>query len=386
VKQQPSLESQDVLGGALDNAGFVVIKDGDANYVAYDVMDGEPISVGHTPIEPLNDLVGMNLISGADMQKVQSMLDKQPSRQLDPGGPAQGAALVRKPQSYYQEGEYFAPQETGGQGRLTPLAASEVQGGRRQQQRGKNLAKQYQAADRTLEGVRSAVSPQETLSKLAPLKSVEGGASRRDLARVAASQLRRQVNAFGNKEEDLVSKAFFPKQYEQMVRLQELAQDIEDARNLQNQRKSSAVRGPRRGAERAEFDDAVRQETRAIDRFYKALEESDVPVTDNRKRWDVISGDVSRLARMARAQTGGLVEMGPDGRTVANNLKQLITQAGAEGVPIRQFAARMVNDLQDSGPITEALRRNDVESALQTLMRGAARDEFDMDNPEDIMR
>jgi hypothetical protein len=34
----------------------------------------------------------------------------------------------------------------------------------------------------------------------------------------------------------------------------------------------------------------------------------------------------------------------------------------------------------------EALRRNDVESALQTLMRGAARDEFDMDNPEDIMR
>jgi hypothetical protein len=130
----------------------------------------------------------------------------------------------------------------------------------------------------------------------------------------------------------------------------------------------------------------VRQETRAIDRFYKALEESDVPVTDNRKRWDVISGDVSRLARMARAQTGGLVEMGPDGRTVANNLKQLITQAGAEGVPIRQFAARMVNDLQDSGPITEALRRNDVEGAMQALARGAARDEFDMDNPEDIMR
>jgi hypothetical protein len=46
----------------------------------------------------------------------------------------------------------------------------------------------------------------------------------------------------------------------------------------------------------------------------------------------------------------------------------------------------MVNDLQDSGPITEALRRNDVEGAMQALARAAARDEFDMDNPEDIMR
>jgi hypothetical protein len=324
------------------------------------------------------------------MQKVQSMLDKQAPRQLDPGGPAQGAALIRKPQSYYQEGEYFAPQTTGGQARLQPFAANEVTNmqpsGMRQQQRGKNLARKYRGADNALTGVRSSTSPQELLAKLAPLRAVEGGAARRELARDAAKAFRQRLNAFGNTEEELVAKSFFPQQQKQVERLEMLAQDIEDARALQDRRQSSAARGSRRGAARAEFDDAVRQETRAIDRFYKALDESAVPVMDNRKRWDVISGDVARLARMARGQHGPMVNMGPDGRTVANNLKQLITQAGSEGVPIRQFAARMVNDLQDSGPITEALRRNDMESALQTLMRGAARDEFDMDNPEDIMR
>jgi hypothetical protein len=387
---QKWLVENDELKGALDNAGFAVVKEGDG-YVALDMDDFEPQAIGNTPMEVAGELASKNLISGSDLAKLDQMFQAGRSAgSLDPGAPERGAALVRKPQSYYQEGEYFAPQETGGQGRFTPLAANQATNrqpsGLRQQQRGKNLAKQYQAADRTLEGVRSAVSPQETLSKLAPLKSVEGGAARRELARDAAIALRRQVNAFGNKEEDLVSKAFFPKQYEQMVRLQRLAQDIEDARNLQEQRKSSAVRGPRRGAERAEFDDAVRQETRAIDRFYKALEESDVPVTDNRRRWDVISGDVARLARMARGQTGPLVNMGPDGRTFAQNLKQLITQAGAEGVPIRQFATRLQNDLLDRGPITSALARNDVEEAMQALARGAARDEFDMDNPEDIMR
>jgi hypothetical protein len=376
----------DVAKGALSDAGFVIIKEGN-NYVGLDTVDFEQMAIGSTPMEVAGELASKDLITGSNLAELDQMFQAGRSAgSLDPGAPEGGAALVRKPQSYYQEGEYFAPQETGGQGRLTPLAASEVQGGRRQQQRGKNLAKQYQAADRTLEGVRSAVSPQETLSKLAPLKSVEGGAARRELARDAAIALRRQVNAFGNKEEDLVSKAFFPKQHKQMERLQKLAQDIEDARNLQDQRRSSAVRGPRRGAERAEFDDAVRQETRAIDRFYKALEESDVPVTDNRRRWDVISGDVARLARMARGQVGPIANMGLSGNVVAKNLKQLITQAGAEDVPIRQFSKRIMEDLQARGPITSALARNDVEAAMQALARGAARDEFDMDNPEDIMR
>lgn len=390
VKNQASLESQDVLGGALDNAGFVVVKDDGGSYVAYDVMDKEPISVGNTPMEPVSDLVGMNLISGTDMQKVQAMLDKQAPTTADPGGPEAGAQLIRKPQSYYQEGEYFAPQDTGGQGRIEPRAANEPTNyqpsGMRQQQRGKNLSEQYRRADNSLTGVRNAVSPQEALAKLAPMKSAEGGAARRDLARTAAQKLRQQMNAFGDSEEALVAKSFFPQQQGQLERLQRLAQDIEDARTLQDQLQGSAARGARRGPARTEFDDAVRQETRAIDRFYKALEESDLPVMENRKRWDVISGDVARLARMARAQHGAMLQMGPDGKVVADNLKQLITQAGMEGVPIRQFATRMVNDLQDRGPITEALRRNDVEAAMQALAKGAARDEFDMDNPEDIMR
>jgi hypothetical protein len=383
----------------LGKSGFQVKPSGNTAFVAYD-EDNEPMAMGSSVEEVVNSLAQQDLIQGTDQQKILSAIGAQQTSGAAGTQSGSGAQLIAKPQSYYKESEYFAPQQTGGQSRLKGRRAPlhEVYG---EVGREPDLTNFPSDADS---------APDQLRDILTTVRESRGPRTQR---REAGLELAREARAYSTDElNQAFNETFFPKQHQQMQEIKELATEAvnaqREAQQIINQGRLEAPGAELDAPARKKVDDLFRQHTQALEEMRRRAEKADVPGKSNARAGSRALKTVRDFFSYNTPTTQQFIQnelpenhwfrqladagMGEgDSATPRSKMRELtadfVREAGAEYSTPGALQRDLTSYVRDQGvsPLLHAIIGREPGAAVKMLKTVSGRAQLESDDPGSIM-
>jgi hypothetical protein len=354
------------------------------------IDDGEVVEIHSSVEDAVNSLAQQDLIQGTDQQKILSAIGAEQTSGAAGTQPGPGAQLIAKPQSYYKESEYFAPQQTGGQRQLQGRRADREEVFREAQQ--PDQVSYPSSSDSAGDQLRFA---KEAVDQSRPARTQQREVGQ-ELAQELRSYAQDDVSAAFNA-------AFFPKQHEQLQEIKRLAIEATDARReAQQMINRGELEAP--GAEldapkRRQVDDLFRQSTQALEEMRRRIERADVPGKAPSQKGTMALGNIQNRLGLQQPEVRDVLRdiRGEDGEGFGKGLKlenawrqglvEFVREAGAEYSTPSALNRDLTSYVRDQGvePLVRAIAGRDPNAAVKMLKTVSGRAQQESDDPGSIL-
>lgn len=394
VAKDPKADPVEAANLYLGKSGFQLGKSGNTAYVAYD-EDNEPMAMGNSVDEVVNSLAQQDLITGTDQQKIQSAIGSAQTSGAAGADPGPGAQLIAKPQSYYKESEYFAPQQTGGQSALRGRRASRPE--------------VYRATGREPDLTNFPSDRDSAPDQLRDiLTTVRESRGPRTARRESGIELAREARNYAPDEvSQAYNEVFFPRQHKQMQEIKQLAIEANDAQK-EAQRMIDQGRLEAPGAEldapvRKQVDDLFRESTRALEEMRRRAERADIPGKANARAGTRALSTVRDMLGYNAPETQKFIQNELTENSVLRRLADsapqearqrfreltadFIREAGAQYSTPGALQRDLTSYVRDQGvtPLLHAIVGREPDAAVKMLKNIGGRAQLESDDPGSVI-